>query len=192
MDFDKHLRKQGIEESIIEKIMGVDYQINKENPKQNTADFMEVALHKCEELLSYDTISEIMFDRACCKTGIRLNNSKAFAKEHANKTIEEKLKLLCDVPNMGKPCLNSDGDIETVAVGSFESNGMVCPCWQLGGATPVNGPMPLSYCKCCAGHFRFHYQKALNEKLRLKEVLSSILNSNGRLPCVFVYEIKKL
>lgn len=51
--------------------------------------------------------------------------------------------------------------------------------------------MPLTYCLCCAGHFMFHYQKALNIKLRVKKVVSSIINSEGKEPCVFIYEIVK-
>lgn len=189
MGFEKHLRKLNIDEMVIEKIMNVDYPKDKDNSKQDLANFMAAAMLKCEELLDYDTISKVMYDRACCKSGFRLKNSRIFAKEHNNKTLEEKLNLLGNVKYMGKPYLNMNGDIETIAVGSYNSNNMTCPCWHFKGAEPVSGPMPLSYCKCCAGHFRFHYQKALGEKLRLKEVVSSILNSNGKSPCVFIYEI---
>ncbi|WP_066498201.1 hypothetical protein [Abyssisolibacter fermentans] len=189
MGFEKHLRKLNIDEMIIEKIMNVDYPRDKDNPKQDLANFMAVAMQKCEELLDYDTISEVMYDRACCKSGARLKNSRLFAKENKNKTLEEKLSLLGNVNYMGKPFLNKNGDIETVAVGSYNISNMTCPCWHFNGAKPANSLMPLSYCKCCAGHFRFHYQKALGLKLRLKEVVSSILNSDGKSPCVFIYEI---
>lgn len=189
MEFEKHLRKSNIDEETISKIMNVSYPKDKDDSKQDLANFMAAAMQKCEELLDYDTISEVMFDRACCKSGLRLKNSRSFAKEHNNKTLEEKLSLLGNVKYMGKPFLNKNGDIESVAVGSYDRNNMICPCWHFKGAKPFNSPMPLSYCKCCAGHFRFHYQKALREKLRLKEVVSSILNSDGKSPCVFIYEI---
>lgn len=189
MSFDENLMKLQINDNIIEEIMNVDYPNDKSNPKQDYANFMSAAMQKCEELLDYDTISEVMYDRSCCKSGSRLNNSRKFAKEHSNKTLEEKLKLLHDVRYMGKPYINKDGDIETLAVGSYSNKNMTCPCWYLSNTTPTNGPMPLSYCKCCGGHFKFHYQKALGIKLRLKEVVSSILNSEGNKPCVFIYEI---
>ena len=82
-----------------------------------------------------------------------------------------------------------NGDILSSAVGSHASQQMTCPCWNFNGCTPKNSEMPLSYCLCCAGHFRFHYEKALNVKLRVKKVVSSILNSRGKEPCVFLYEI---
>jgi hypothetical protein len=189
MAFDQHLRKMHIDEAIIEKIMKADYLKDQANPKQDAANFMAAAMLKCEELLDYDTVSEVMFDRACCKSGMRLANAKAFAQEHGALSLKEKLPLLGEVKYMGTPSLNTQGELETVAVGSHNCNGMVCPCWHFSGAKPVNGPMSLSYCKCCAGHFRFHYQKALSVKLRLKEVVSSVLNSHGELPCVFIYQV---
>jgi hypothetical protein len=190
MSFEKHLRKLNIDEAIIREIMSVDYQKDK-NPHQDTANFMAKAVQKCEELLDYDTISEVMFDRACCKSGSRLKNARNLAKNHGNTSTSEKLILLGKLKYMGNPFLNSHGDIETVAIGSHQQSNMRCPCWQLKGTQPVSGRMPLSYCKCCAGHFRFHYQKALGLTLRVKEVVSSILNSGGKLPCVFIFEIIK-
>lgn len=189
MEFDKHLRKAKVDEAVIREIMNVDYHKDELNSKQDSVNFMVAAMKKCEELLDYNTISEVMYDRACCKTGIRLKNSRLFAKEHRDKTMQEKLKLLGEVKYMGKPFLNKNLDIETIAVGSDNGINMVCPCWHFSGAKPDEGVMPLSYCKCCGGHFMFHYQKALGVKLRLKKVVSSILNSNGEKPCVFIYEI---
>ena len=63
------------------------------------------------------------------------------------------------------------------------------PCWNFSGCVPVSGPMPLSYCLCCAGHFRFHYEKALGVKLRVKQVVSSNINSGAKEPCVFLFQI---
>lgn len=189
MALDQHLRKCKVKEDIIKRIMNVDYPKTEKKPKQDQANFLAAAMEACDEFLDYETVSDVMYDRACCKTGARLKNSKNFAKEHGDKSLEEQLQLLGQVKFMGKPFLNQDGCIETIAVGSKDSSNMTCPCWHLGKMTPSNGPMPLSYCKCCGGHFMFHYQKSLGLKLRLKEVVSSIINSEGSSPCVFVYEI---
>ena len=48
--------------------------------------------------------------------------------------------------------------------------------------------MPINYCLCCAGHFRFHYQKALGIKLRVKKIVSSAFDSNPQY-CSFIFEI---
>lgn len=190
MSFADHLRNAGIDEEIVEQIMSVSYTRDESNPEQDCVNYHAAAMQKCEELLDFGTISDIMFGRSCCKSGFRLKNARQLAREHGDKTLEEKLVLLGELRYMGKPRLNSDGDIESTAVGSYEhSGGMTCPCWYFNGHVPDEGPMPLTYCLCCAGHFRFHYQKALGVKLRVKRVVSSIINSGGELPCVFVYEI---
>ena len=185
MTFLEALRKARVDETIIEEIMNVEYPHDAANPKQDNANFMATAMVKCEELLEFDRIAEVMFHRACCKSGYRLENAKGLAKEHGDKPLAEKVELLGQLQYMGKPRLTGDGDIETVGVGNMDR----CPCWNFAGCTPANGPMPLTYCLCCAGHFRFHYEKALGVKLKAKPVVSSILNSGCKEPCVFVYEI---
>lgn len=188
MSLEDHLRKAHVEKPLIAGIMGVAY-TRDEDPYQDAANFHAAAMRECEALLSFDTLSAVMYDRACCKRGFRLDNARELAREHGGKPLTEKLALLGGLKYMGSPKLNADGDIETVAVGAPGQPAMTCPCWQLMGRTPEGGPMPLSYCLCCAGHFRCHYQRALGLKLRVKHVLSSILNSGGELPCVFVFEI---
>ncbi len=187
--FEDVLRQAKVDEDRIRQVMGVAYARDEEDDKQDVANFYAAALRRCEELLDFDTLSEVMFCRACCKSGFRLQNARQFAKLHAGEPLERRLALLGELRYMGKPGLNGDGDIETVAVGEHGASGMRCPCWNFQGRLPVDGPMPLSYCLCCAGHFRFHYQKALGLRLRIKRVVSSMLNSEGRSPCVFVYEI---
>lgn len=184
MTFLEALRKAKVNDAAIDQIMGVEYPHNA-NPKQDNANFMAAAMRKCEELLEFDKISEVMFHRACCKSGFRQSNAKQLAKEHGDKPLAEKLELLGQLQYMGKPRLTRDGDIETVGIGHMDH----CPCWNFAGCVPVNGPMPLSYCLCCAGHFRFHYEKALGVKLRVKQVVSSNINSGAKEPCVFLYQI---
>ncbi len=184
MTFQEALRKTVTDETIIESILSVDYPKDT-NPKQDNANFMAAAMRKADELLPFDTIAKVMFHRACCKSGYRLDNAKQFAREHMDKPLAEKLTLLGQLQYMGSPRLNPDGDIETVGVGHMAG----CPCWNFSGCVPVNGPMPLSYCLCCGGHFMFHYQKALGLKLRIKQVVSSNINSGAKEPCVFIYEI---
>ncbi len=189
MAFADHLRKAKVDEQTIQSIMGLGDGSEPQEGTQEYVDYMAQVLQKCGLLLDHDTFCDAMFDRACCKSGYRLNNARQMAKEHADKPLSEKLKLLGELKYMGKPFLNEEGDIETVAVGSHGFSGMECPCWRIRGLQPEGGPMPLSYCACCGGHFKFHYQKALGLKLRLKRVVSSMLHSKGALPCVFQYEV---
>jgi len=49
--------------------------------------------------------------------------------------------------------------------------------------------IPLSYCGCCGGHVRFTHQYALGVRLRLMEIVSSFVNSDGEMPCEFLFDI---
>ena len=189
MAFVDHLLKANVDEQTIGAILGTDDMAEPKEGTQAYADFMASTLARCGELLDHDTLCAVMLDRACCKGGFRMNNARKLAKEHGETPLAEKLKLLGELKYMGKPFLNEEGDIETVAVGAHGFTGMECPCWRLKGLSSAGCPMPLSYCACCGGHFLTHYQKALGLKLRLKKVVSSMLNSKGTAPCVFQYEI---
>jgi hypothetical protein len=185
--FVKSLKKRGVGGEIIEQILSVPYPKD-DDPPQDNANFYAAAMRRCVELLGFEKTAEVMYERACCKSGYRLANAKQLFKEHGDKPVQERLALLGTLQYMGKPRLNADGDIETVAVGREGAFGMRCPCWHFKGRLPEGG-MPLSYCLCCAGHFRFHYESALGVRLRAKRVVSSMLNSGGEKPCAFVFEI---
>jgi hypothetical protein len=150
-------------------------------------------IDKMDELLTKEQRYAVMELQGCCKNGQRDKDCKAFAKEHADRPIAEKLKLLANVQNMMAPQLNDDGTI-TVTWGGYQ-NGVhkgatTCSC---GTIKKLKQPFSVSstYCGCCAGHFLYHYQNALGIKLRLKDIVSSPLNSNGEKPCSFIFEIIK-
>lgn len=188
LSFEDSLRKHIKDPSIIDRILNAEYTRRPGDPDQDAVNRYAGMLDEAEKLLTHDQLAGVMFDRACCKTGSRLEASRAIARDHPDASTAGRLELLRKTKYMGKPFINKDGDIETVAVGGYSMEGGRCPCWQLRGHVPDNRTMPLSYCMCCGGHFRFHYEKALGYKLRLKQVVSSMLSSGGKEPCVFIFE----
>jgi hypothetical protein len=94
---------------------------------------------------------------------------------------------------MMSPQLNDDGTF-TITMSGYQ-NGVhtgktTCSC---GLVKKLKQPFSVSstYCGCCAGHFRYHYQNMLGVAVRLKDVISSPLNTNGEKPCRFLFEIEK-
>ena len=186
--YEKSLRCAGVGEETVAQIVDVPYQASGDE-KQDSANYCAAVMAKCDELLDFDTTAETMFHRACCKDGWRLENSEKVAKRRAGKSLEKKLKLLGKQKYMGHPRLTENGDIFTGhCAGSGSPEALRCSCWNFDGALPEQGKMPLSYCLCCAGHFRHHYQIALGVQLRVKEVVSSVF---GETPdyCSFLFEI---
>ncbi|MCL1807052.1 MAG: hypothetical protein FWG31_05050 [Oscillospiraceae bacterium] len=149
-------------------------------------------IEKMDELLTAEQRLAVMEREGCCKGGKRDKDCKAFGKEHAGKPLAEKLPLLSNIEYMMTPRLNGDGTL-TVTWGGHQ-NGVhtgktTCSC---GAVKKIKQPFTISptWCGCCAGHFRHHYQNALKVKLRLKEINSSPLNTNGEEPCSFTFEVE--
>ena len=177
------MRKIGISEDIISQFDCTDQNGNQPEVKIEFIDLMDKLLTKKQCLA-------VMEREGCCKGGKRDKDCKAFGKEHKDKPLAEKLALLFSVENMMSPRLNADGSF-TVTMSGYQ-NGVhtgktTCSC---GTIKKLKHPFSVSktYCGCCAGHFLYHYQNALGVKLRLKEINSSPLDTNGEQPCSFTFE----
>ncbi len=186
MPFLEKIEKTMIKEGIpSEVIKGIIPQVN--NDVQNVISVID----KMDKLLSEEQRLAIMEKQGCCKSGKRDRDCKAFGKKHKEKPLVEKIKLLSGVKYMMSPKLNKDGTI-TVSYGGYQ-NGVhtgktTCSCGQI---KRLEQPFFVSatFCGCCAGHFLYHYQNALGVKLKLKEIVSSPLNTNGEKNCEFKFEI---
>jgi hypothetical protein len=148
-------------------------------------------IDKMDELLTNEQKLAVLEYEGCCKGGKRDADCKAFGKEHKDKPLAEKLALMFTVEYMMNPRLNDD-DSFTITM-SGHQNGVhtgktTCSC---GAIKKLKQPFTVSktYCGCCAGHFLYHYQNALGVNLRIKEINSSPLDSNGENPCSFTFEV---
>ena len=173
----KTMVEQGISEKIIEKF---DF------PDSIQAEKIISFIDQMDKLLSPEQCLSIMEQQGCCKTGKNDVATRAFGLEHANKTIEEKLKLLpkSEIP-YNFPCqLNNDGTL-TAFLENYR-----CGCY---GIRKLTEPVKISrtYCGCCGGFMRHHLQNALGVGIRLKEIISSPNSSNGKKRCEFLFEIMK-
>lgn len=159
------------------------------------------AIEKMDELMTKEQKYAVMENQGCCKGGERDEACKAFNKAHEGEGLAERIEAL-RAERLQKqglyyifpPTLNDDGSL-TVSFGGHQ-NGVhtgrtTCSCSTI---KKLKQPFCVSstYCGCCAGHFMYHYQNALGVKLRLKEIISSPLNTNGEQPCTFNFEVVKV
>jgi len=92
-----------------------------------------------------------------------------------------------DTPHKASCFLNADRTI-TLKFGLEAKKGdWYCPCAPIKKLKPY--AFPLTYCGCCGAHARYTHEFALGVKLRLKEIVSSMANSDGERLCEFIYEI---
>lgn len=164
--------------------------ITSKAPKKTKAAYFKHATDVLTARLDADTLREIYEANACCKSGARLKTSKAFAKDNADASLEEKLARIPPVTNMGRPVLNADGTITVHAVSYLRDGKYRCACPNFNGLK-YDYSVSRSYCFCCAGHFKFHYEIMLGIKLDTLEIVSSPLDSDGRNPCVIRFAIRK-
>jgi hypothetical protein len=106
-----------------------------------------------------------------------------------DKPLAEKIRLISEANLIYIPParLNDDGTI-SVSWGFQQNGGYRCVCSAI-----KKLPWPVSvsntYCACCGGHVRYHYQNALGAKLNLINVVSSAATSGGNKQCEFLFEI---
>jgi hypothetical protein len=167
--------------ALIEGYEGLTDRVSKE---RRAAFFVDV-IRRMDDMLDFETRRDIRDACACSKGGWRLKAVQKLARDYADRSFEDRLAALNEITHMGKPVLNVGG---TITAGIGDEGGFACPCPVFQGLE-VREPVSLTYCYCCAGHFRFHYQIALGRKLATRAVVSSALASLGAEPCRFVFEI---
>ncbi len=175
-----------IDETTVAEIMNGYEKLTDKLPKEKRAEFFCQAIVRMEAALPLETCQAIRDACACSKGGWRLKAMQKLAREHAADSLEAKLAALRLVTYMGNPVLNEDG---TITAGIGAEGGFPCPCPVFEGQVLAEPPS-ITYCYCCAGHFRYHYQIALGKKLTTRAVLSSALESKATRPCRFVFEIE--
>ncbi|MCL2565224.1 MAG: hypothetical protein FWE24_05360 [Defluviitaleaceae bacterium] len=184
-----------IKETILAREIPQDViaQFNFPQIKGNPPEEVIAFINQMEQLLTKEQCLSVMAEQGCRKTGVTDKEHREFGQIHEGKSIEEKLVLL----NENGPYksvlkrLNDDGTL-TMAWGYGEEGNYRCLCkkisrLQKGRQQPVD--IPLSFCGCCAGHIRYHNENALGVKLRLREIVSSPLISDGKKHCEFIFEI---
>jgi len=184
MKIKKTMMEQGVSEKILSKFEFPD-------PKGNRPEPLIAFVNQMDELLSPEQCLSIMEEQGCCKTGKNDAPSRAFGREHAGKTLEEKVGLYNEANIPYKvPCrLNDDGTL-SVYWGAGQAGNYKCVCAAI-KKLPDPGNISRTYCGCCGGHVRHNLQNALNVGLRLKEVVSSPISSDGKERCEFLFEILK-
>ena len=177
------MRKQGVPDNTITQFNIAD---------TYSSEAVMDLISQMDRLLTKEQRLSIMQEQGCCKTGIAPKGHLAFGRANADKSLEEKVRLLnlSDMPH-NAPCrLNGDGTL-TVYWGAEDLSKRSCPCGII-KKLPEGAKVPITFCGCCGGHIRSNYQKSLGAKLRLKEIVSSSSSSGGKKRCEFLFDVSML
>ena len=158
--------------------------------KKATPEEIIAFINKMDELLSKDQCVSIMDEQGCNKSNKYSARHRKFGETHKDKTLAEKIALLSELDTPHKASfvgLNEDGTI-TMKFGYGGKGNWYCPCVPVKALKPA--VIPLTYCGCCGAHIRYLHEFSLGVKLRLREVVSSMANSDGEKYCEFLFEVE--
>lgn len=182
------LTQDNISQEIMDEILagGESIRIKKDKEKRNdktevTAWFRD-AMKRMDRLLDESARRKVRESCACCTGGKRYEMAKTICKSHDS--LKDRVKALNDTSYIvGRSAeLLDDGRVRVV-FGTTAEGGSRCPCMNVSDEV-----MPITYCYCCGGHIKHHVQAALGVKADCT-VVSSLLSSGGKRPCVFELEI---
>lgn len=185
--FNSTLEEFEINKLIIDEINSGYEGIISGTSKKVKGAYFKRAVDILERELEPRKLRALLEANGCCKSGAREKASKAFAKENAGLSVAERLPKIEAVPYMGKPVLNDDGSITLHAVYYQNDGKYECACPNY-NKQKRDYSVSKSYCYCCAGHFKYHYELMLGCKLET-EILTSPLDSDGENPCVMKLSI---
>jgi len=164
-------------ENIINKYHEIGFNGNGNELNAEFCQAMDEHLTKEQRYKLYET------NGGCNGTGYD-KARKAFAAEHANMPLAERLELFSTTFNRWKPTLNDDN---TLTLHFKCSHGYYKRARE---GKPFTPPSTLqSYFESCAGGRLYELQKALGIKLKIKTVDISPLELNPENPVIFTFEI---
>lgn len=178
MEIKRTMVIKGIPMEVMERFVFPETEV--ETPEEKIA-----FINQMDNLLSKDQILSVMGEQGCNKN----EPTAEFMNKLKDKPIEKRIKILnaMDINEMARSRLNDDGTLSIFW--NFEENGKYrCVCPIIDKLTkPVT--VSLTYCGCCSGHVKYHFENSLGVKLRLIETVSSPISSNGEKHCEHLFEI---
>jgi len=151
-------------------------------------------IDQMDGLLTREQCLSVMEEQGCHKDERTVAPFVEFGKKHAGKPAAERIGLFDEIETGHKaPChINPDGTL-SIYWGNKKDGKYQCVCSVIkrlyrerGG--PVN--VSRTFCGCCAGHVKNSYQIALGVNLKLREIVSTPLDTNGAERCDFLFEIE--
>ena len=162
-------------------------------PQGNQPEEVMTLIGQMDKLLTPEQCYTVMEQQGCNKAGSGADREhREFGEMHKDKSLEERLALLAesDLGHKGNYRLNDDGTLTIYFSIKADDDSCRCVCHCIRRLEKGRGRkvvVPLTFCGCCAGHLRYTHKLSLGVDLRLKEIVSSPINSGGKDHCEFVF-----
>ena len=145
-------------------------------------------VNQMDKLLSKEQILSVMEEQGCEK--YLHDSAVGLMDKLKGKPLKERIEILNETNMNEQPRsrLNDDGSLSIFWWYKDEIGKFICVCPFMNKLSEPQ-TVSLTYCGCCSGHVKYHFQNFLDVKLRLKETVSSPINSNGEKYCEHLFEI---
>lgn len=168
---------------VFDYIMQGSTDVKYENHKQRE-EWLAGAMERMDERLSPEAVKKIREDSACCLGGEREKLTKQIHDSYP--TVEERFDAFAKTHTLvGDTAYRTEDGAYRVCFWQNPQGPRACSCLKY---VPADKPMPMSYCLCCGGHIKTHFQNALGVKAECT-CISSQLTSCGKQPCLFELRI---
>jgi len=156
--------------------------------ENETLEEKEAFVNQMDSLLTKEQILAVMEEQGCEK--YIHDSAISLMEQLKDKSIEERVEILNQTKMNEQPRsrLNDDGSLSIYWWYKGEDDKYICVCPKMNESSRPE-EVTITYCGCCSGHVRYHFENFLNEKLRLKEIVSSPLSSKGERYCEHCFEI---
>jgi len=185
----RHIRKlaeqleiAGIDREIIDRIMEGGEDIRGKSSPEEKADWFRGAMIRMDNLLDLPTRKAIR-EGCACRVGRRSGKvSQDIAKENA--TLEARIAAANKtfMGFGGGVWMQDNGEI-IVRFAPKGPEGYRCSCLP-----KAEKPISVTYCYCCGGHVKHHFQISLGLKLEATP-RGTALSTGGKKPCTFSLRI---
>lgn len=178
-DVGYYLLAYGVRGEDFEYIMQGGEDVNCKSHKQRQA-WLAGAMERMDERLAPERVVEIRQGSACCLGGER--NRLAKQIHDAHDTVDARFEAFSKARYIiGDTAQKIGEDTYRVSFWEHPPEKGACSCLKY---VPKDKPMPKSWCACCAGHIKRHFETALGVRAEC-ECVSSQLTSCGKEPCAF-------
>jgi len=149
---------------------------------EKKADWLRVAMTRMDKLLDLPTRKAVR-EGCACRVGKQTSKySRSIAK--GNATLEGRIAVVHNtfMAFGGGVWMQDNGEI-LVRFGPEGPGGYRCSCLP-----KAEKPLSVTYCYCCAGHVKHHFQLSLGLKLEATP-RGTALSTGGKKPCTFSLRI---
>ena len=173
-----------IDRSIIDRIMEGGEDIRGKSSPEEKADWFRGAMNRMDDLLDLPTRKTVR-EGCACRTGRQTTKvSQRVAKDNA--TLEARIAAINKTfMAFGGGVWTQDNGEIIVRFAPKGSEGYRCSCLP-----KAEKPISVTYCYCCGGHVKHHFQISLGLKLEVTP-RGAALSTGGKKPCTFSFRIKE-